>query len=100
MEHYIDKTKVISEIERLQDTTIENGHFRSSYFEGVFDGLSSIARFMDTIEVEEVDLEAEIDSWYQNKASKEFEKVFYNDIEDCAKYFFNLGIQSQKGGES
>lgn len=57
MAQYIDKTKVISEIERLQDTTIENGHFRSSYFEGVFDGLSSIERFMDTLEAKEVDLE-------------------------------------------
>lgn len=54
MTQYIDKTKVISEIERLQETTITNGHFRSSYFEGIFDGLSSIERFMDTIEVKEM----------------------------------------------
>lgn len=56
MKHLIDKSAILKEIERLQDTTIENGHFRSTYFEGIFDGLSSIERFIDTLEVEEVDM--------------------------------------------
>ena len=55
MKTYIDKSALVTEIERLQDTTIENGHFRSQYYEGIFDGLSSLERFIDTLEVKEVD---------------------------------------------
>ena len=43
-------------------------------------------------EVKDVDLDKEIDDWYQNEASKEFENVFYDDIEKCAKHFFELGL--------
>ena len=33
------------------------------------------------------DLETEVDRWYNNEASKEFEDVLYDDIEKCAKHF-------------
>lgn len=49
------------------------------------------------LKAKEVDLEKEIDVWYQNKASKEFENVFYEDIEKFAKHFFELGLKTQKG---
>ena len=53
---------------------------------------------LDTLEVKDVDLEKEIDKWYNNKASKEFENVLYKDIEKCAKHFFELGLKvAQKG---
>ena len=48
---------------------------------------------LDTIEVKEEDLDKEIDKWYNNEASKEFENVLYEDIEKCAKYFFELGLR-------
>ena len=41
-------------------------------------------------------MEEEIDKWYNTKASKEFENVFYGDIEECAKYFFELGLNAQQ----
>lgn len=56
MKQYIDKSAVIAEIDALQDATMdENRNFLSSYHEGIFDGLSKIENFLDTLETKEVD---------------------------------------------
>ena len=58
MTQYIDKSAVVAEIDRLQETTMdENRNFLSSYHEGVFDGLSMLESFLDTLEVKELDLD-------------------------------------------
>lgn len=98
MKQYIDKAALVAEIDRLQEATMDkNQNFLSSYHEGIFDGLSMLENFLDTLEVKEVDLEKEVDKWYNNKAPKEFENVLYSDIEKFAKHFFELGIKAQKG---
>ena len=52
----IDKDALVAEIDRLQETTMdENRNFLSSYHEGVFDGLSMLENFLDTLEVKDVD---------------------------------------------
>ena len=57
MTQYINKAAVVAEIDRLQETTMdENRNFLSSYHEGVFDGLSKLESFLDTLEVKEMDL--------------------------------------------
>ena len=58
--------------------------------------LARDTRYKENLEVKEVDLEKETDKWYNTKASKEFENVFYGDIEECAKYFFELGLKSER----
>ena len=58
MTQYINKAAVVAEIDRLQETTMdENRNFLSSYHEGVFDGLSMLESFLDTLEVKELDLD-------------------------------------------
>ena len=58
MTQYIKKAAVVAEIDRLQETTMdENRNFLSSYHEGVFDGLSMLESFLDTLEVKELDLD-------------------------------------------
>lgn len=60
MSQYIDKAAVLAEIDRLQNTTMDkNKNFLSSYHEGIFDGLSVMENFLDTLEVKDVDLELE-----------------------------------------
>ena len=60
MEQYIKKSDVIAEIDKLQNTTMDkNKNFLSSYHEGIFDGLSVLENFLDTLKVKEVDLESE-----------------------------------------
>jgi len=56
MAQYIDKVTVVAEIDRLQEATMDkNQNFLSSYHEGIFDGLSMIEKFLDTLEVKEVE---------------------------------------------
>ncbi len=51
MEQYINKAAVVAEVNSLQETTMDkNQNFLSSYHEGIFDGLSLIKSFLDTIE--------------------------------------------------
>ena len=58
MTQYINKAAVVAEIDRLQETTMdENRNFLPSYHEGVFDGLSMLESFLDTLEVKELDLD-------------------------------------------
>jgi hypothetical protein len=55
MKAYIDKAAVVAEIDRLQEATMDkNQNFLSSYHEGIFDGLSMLENFLDTLEVKEV----------------------------------------------
>jgi hypothetical protein len=55
MKQYIDKDAVVAEIDRLQEATMDkNQNFLSSYHEGIFDGLSMLENFLDTLEVKEI----------------------------------------------
>ena len=92
MKQYIDKSALVAEIEKLYKKNTD----RCS-IEGIAAAaqLRMVLDFLDTLEVKEVDLEKEVDKWYQNKASKEFENVFYDDIEECAKHFFELGLKAK-----
>lgn len=56
----IDKADVVAKIDSLQDATMdENRNFLSSYHAGIFDGLSEVETFIDSLEVKEVDIEKE-----------------------------------------
>lgn len=98
MKQYIDKSAVIAEIDALQDATMdENRNFLSSYHEGIFDGLSKIENFLDTLEVKEVDLEKEIKRFTMSKELYEADSA----IKAVAEHFFELGMaassKAQKG---
>ena len=96
----IDKDALVAEIERLKNTSLDYGY--NTMQKVLADSgkdlcLGQLQHFLDTLEVKEVDFEKEIDKWYNNEASKEFENVLYRDIENCAKHFFELGLKAQKG---
>lgn len=93
MEHYISKDAVVAEIDALQDATMENGHFLSSYHEGIFDGLSKIENFLDTLEVKGVDLEEEIKDYIEQHKS---ELSGYFDLRRIARHFFVLGLNTER----
>lgn len=101
MKELIDKSAVIAEIDVIQDDTMdENRNFLSSYHEGIFDGLSKIENFLDTLETKEVDLEKEIDDYWNKLCDSEFgeliEKRDAKWFDDIAKYFYELGLKTQK----
>lgn len=107
MKQYIDKSAVVAEIDRLQETTMDkNRNFLSSYHEGVFDGLSMLENFLDTLEVKEVDFERELSKYVSNGIHRFFpnedddyckmESFIWQDyVIETAKYFFELGIKAK-----
>jgi hypothetical protein len=108
MKRLIEKSAVVAEIDALQDTTMENGHFLSSYHEGIFDGLSKIENFIDTLETKEVDLEKELETLIEKEkafVTDNREVKYYNgdsfnhiyELEFIAKHFYELGLKAKKG---
>ena len=93
MEQYISKSALVAEIERKINSTGDTNQWLC----GKLEAYREICDFINTLEVNEVDLEKEIDKWYNNEASKEFENILYNDIEKFAKHFFELGLKALKG---
>ena len=100
MAQYIDKGALVAKIQKrlkFQQTCIETEYrLTGKAEEEIILEYNQLLSFINTLEVKEVDLEEEIDKWYNTKASKEFENVFYGDIEECAKYFFELGLNAQQ----
>ena len=99
----IDKAAVVAEIDRLQDSTMDEYHnFETSYKEGMFDGLSLIENYIDTLEVKEVDCEREIGIYTTKELLKKrchSTSVFHlgqTDINSIAKHFFELGLNARK----
>jgi hypothetical protein len=106
MTHYIDKSAVVAEIEKiLADETESIKSFehsknvsevsRSNARIGV---LMHIRSLLDTIEVKEVDLEEEVkyilnQYYYFPEESIDIPTV----IRITAKHFFGLGLKAQKG---
>jgi len=98
MEQYISKSALALEIENLENT-YKKCQTRNSYEEGLKNGrligYKDVLHKINTFEEKEIDLEKEIDRYYNIEAPKEFEDVLYEDIEKFAKHFFELGILKQ-----
>lgn len=93
----ISKDTVITEIEKLQDwCEIHNQHSTIDLLEKLFDRI-------DILEGKEVDLEKEINSQWKNCApvdegmGYEFANICIEQFANIAKYFFELGLNIQKG---
>ena len=94
MKQYIDKSALVAWIENQIDSLERNSGCSGIFGDcqmAVFDRLYS---FLDTLEVEEVDLEKEAENFVQ---TGEFVKN-ENPVLAIAKYFFELGLKAQKGG--
>ena len=105
MAKYIDKSILVAEIYRRikaipKDET--DKRLKAVYGNEGF-VLMDLLDFLDTLEVREVDLEAELNTWRHNhfhgrrdkKASGEYlERVSQLGL---AKHFFELGLKAQKG---
>ena len=97
MTQYIDKSALVAEIDALQDATMENGHFLSSYHEGIFDGLSKVENFLDTLETKEINLEKEVEDWVKTGPHTSYPWCTIPDaIRITAEHFFELGLNARK----
>lgn len=92
MKQYIDKAAVVAEIESYKNSFCDrNGYLENSETNGLaYDTLCELEDSIDTLGVKEVDLEKEVNQY--------FEKTwpFEEDDEDIiafAEYFFELGLK-------
>jgi hypothetical protein len=108
MEHLIDKDALAAEIEKLKEE-VESQDFAAyteAYIVGVKHTLETISDILDALEVKDVDLEKEINTYISNNffgsetigfyANRTKEEPNDQDIALCAKYFFELGIKKRK----
>ena len=101
MTKYIDKSKIVAEIERrksqLQTRITELGNFESNTL-GLFqevDLYDDIISFLDTLEPKEVDLEAEFDNYTKDILACDVQFEPFTHLHNCAKYFFELGLKAK-----
>ena len=97
MEKYISKAAVVAEIERRIKIHHDYGHYNAEQ------EFTKVLSFLDTIEVKDVDLEKELDTWRHNhfhgRRDKEASGEYLERVSqlDLAKHFFELGLKAQKG---
>ena len=99
MKQYIDKSALVAEIERRKRTW---QHQDQQYVNGGRDVCDYLLGFLDTLEVKEVDLEKELQSFfYPHVPWDDYYKSEQEDIKEwsfkIAKHFFELGLKAQKG---
>ena len=97
----IDKDKVIAEIEKLQDATMdEDMNFYSAKAEAEYHVLCELDCFLDTIEVKDIDLDKEIKAHIDECLDVKFPttniKKKKKDVEYTARKFFELGLKAKE----
>lgn len=105
MEQYILKSALVAEIDRrleelydyLPDTSkVEYGTITISEAcnTGKYTSLESFRNYIDTLEVKEVDFDAEWKKYFEHRGD-----MATVNIKHLAKHFFELGIKARKGKE-
>ena len=104
MTHLIDKDAAVAEIERTQKVlNLDDLGGRS-----VMAWCEGFKRFLDTLEVKEVDFERELSKYVSNGIHRFFpnvnddyckmDSVIWQDyVIETAKHFYELGLKAQKG---
>lgn len=101
----IDKDYIVADIKRRIKTNKECmlGLKNLDYYQGKVDALNDTIYLLDTLEVKEVDLEKELNTWRHNhfhgRRDKEASGEYLERVTQLglAKHFFELGLKSQKG---
>lgn len=86
MTQYIPKSFLVAEIDNIKKHYIE----RDDFDNGWNFALDKVLSFIYTLEVKEVDLNREVESYF--KGFGKFPSVGIDDCIDIAKHFFELGM--------
>jgi len=84
MVQYIDKSVLVAEIESKRNDYI------NSFMTEQVHVLNDVLDFLDTLEVKEVDLDAEIMKYQREIYDRD------TTVRDVAKHFFELGLRARK----
>lgn len=104
MKQYIPKSALVAEIESRLDelydllpnaSKVENGSITTSEAcnTGKYTALESFRRFINTLEVKEVDLEKEINRELETRWRGEY--LYTKKFRESAKHFFELGLKAK-----
>ena len=99
MTQYIDKSALVTEIEKAIDEPAPSHDQQCPWEDGYYCGLYKVEGIIDTLEVKEVDLEKEIEDVKHNYKvdDNRHTSICSADIEWIAKHFFELGLKAYKG---
>lgn len=89
----IDKVAVVAEIERRVNALYPKNGQGIVVTEILKEHYKDLKDFIDTLEVKEVDLDKEIDDWYNTMGIPFSTEA----LKETARYFFGLGLKAQKG---
>ena len=97
MKQYIDKSALVTEIERRIKEIEEIGICLSP--KGM---LTNLLCYINTLEVKETDLENEFFNWYHKEKNRDYNaSILYERYgiisKKLAKHFYELGLKAQKG---
>lgn len=90
MAQYIPKEPLVAEIEKLE-SRFQNG-YDEEYADGYHYSLELVKRILDTLEVKEVDFDAEWKKYFEYRG-----EIATVNVKHLAKHFFELGLKTQKG---
>ena len=97
MAQYIDKSAVVAEIEKIYNEDYK--FLPSDIVESVEAFKDDLLIALNTLEVNEVDLEKEIEKYLLTNATLLIGGDSKLVVHHIAKHFFELGLKAQKGGD-
>ena len=104
MKQYIDKAKVVAEIEREKayTQTLGDNAINSSmqqFYDGMVECCNRLLNILKTLEVKEVDLEKEFYDFLDTLIGKDNGHLSEDELFRIAEYFFELGLKAKGGDE-
>lgn len=103
----IDKSAIVAEIksrikesDKLADVAADNNlHNVLEANELLIRQYTSLLNFLDTLEVKDVNLKKEFDNYAKNILACDVQFEPFTHLYNCAKYFYELGINARKEDE-
>lgn len=103
----IDKSAIVDEIksrikesEKLADVAADNNlHNTLEANELLIRQYTSLLSFLDSLEVKDVNLKKEFDNYAKNILACDVQFEPFTHLYNCAKYFYELGINARKEDE-
>ena len=97
MVHLIDKDALVAEIEkRIKETESMQPKF-DQFWAGQISAFNGVLEILNILEVKEVDLEKEFDYYIKDNLTYNFQFKPFTHLYNCANYFYELGLKTQKG---
>jgi len=100
MTQYINKDALVAEIEKIIEEPAPSHDSQCSWEDGYYCGLCKAESIIDIIKVKEVDLEEEIDNYFNTSVRKNIQAndnvTLFMQCRKVARHFFELGIKAQK----